>query len=325
MTSANEEESKKSLKLSRPGRLELKKTVDAGQVRQSFPHGRSKAVSVEVKRKRTFAPGAGGRMTEVTADALGLSETVPHEDATADERLALHHLTAGERAARLRALEDAQKHEELRKALDAELRRQAEEESLRQAAEEEARRQQEEERARLEADARSQQTEIAPSDGKDAAAEAAAAKPATTAPAKSGKAALKAVEEIAVTEDDDDAPAKAKRPGGKLSPAKPVAAVRRGEPRRRAGKMTIVQALDDTNEERIRSLASVRRAREKEKQRAQALRTEGQKVIRDVVIPETITVQELANRMAERGGDVIKALMKMNVMATINQPLDADT
>jgi translation initiation factor IF-2 len=89
--------------------------------------------------------------------------------------------------------------------------------------------------------------------------------------------------------------------------------------------MTIVQALDDVDEERIRSLASVRRAREKEKQRAQALRTEGLKVIRDVVIPETITVQELANRMAERGGDVIKALMKMGVMATINQPIDADT
>ncbi len=326
MTSANEEESKKSLKLSRPGRLELKKTVDAGQVRQSFPHGRSKTVSVEVKRKRTFAPGAGGRMTEVTADALGISEAVPHEDVSAEERLALHHLTAGERAARLRALEDAQRHEELRRALDAELRRQAEEESLRQAAEEEARRQQEEERARGEADARAKLTEIAPTDSKGAAAEAAApvAKPATAA-ARPGKAAPKAVEEMAVIEEEEEAPARAKRPGGKLSTAKPVAAVRRGEPRRRAGKMTIVQALDDTNEERIRSLASVRRAREKEKQRAQALRTEGQKVIRDVVIPETITVQELANRMAERGGDVIKALMKMGVMATINQPLDADS
>src|SRR5262245_20843336 len=326
MTSANEEESKKSLKLSRPGRLELKKTVDAGQVRQSFPHGRSKAVSVEVKRKRTFAPGAGGRM-EVITEPLIPSEVVLHEDATAEERLALHHLTAGERAARLRALEDAQKHEELRKALDAELRKQAEEESLRQAAEEEARRRQEEERAKAEAEARSKQGETPAADGKDAAAEAAtsAAAPATATPARTGKAALKTVEEIAVTEDDDDAPAKAKRPGGKLSPAKPVTAVRRGEPRRRASKMTIVQALDDTSEERIRSLASVRRAREKEKQRAQALRTEGQKVIRDVVIPETITVQELANRMAERGADVIKVLMKMGVMATINQPLDADT
>jgi translation initiation factor IF-2 len=75
----------------------------------------------------------------------------------------------------------------------------------------------------------------------------------------------------------------------------------------------------------MRSLASVRRAREREKQRAQQMRNEGQKVIRDVVIPETITVQELSNRMAERGADVIKALMKMGIMATINQSLDADT
>jgi translation initiation factor IF-2 len=75
----------------------------------------------------------------------------------------------------------------------------------------------------------------------------------------------------------------------------------------------------------MRSLASVRRAREKEKQRAQQMRSEGQKVIRDVIVPEAITVQELANRMAERGADVIKALMKMGIMANINQTLDPDT
>jgi translation initiation factor IF-2 len=58
---------KKPLSLKRPGRLELRKTVDAGQVRQSFSHGRSKAVTVEVKRKRTFKPGQGEGMTEVKA------------------------------------------------------------------------------------------------------------------------------------------------------------------------------------------------------------------------------------------------------------------
>ena len=322
MTSTSEEESKKPLQLSRPGRLELKKTVDAGQVRQSFPHGRSKTVAVEVKRKRTFAPGAGGRMTEVTAEAA-LGELAAHEDLGAEERAALHHLTAGERAARLRALEDAKRDEEQRRVLDAELQKQAEEEAKRQQEQDALR--QEEERLKAEAEARAKLTE-APADtgGQPADAAAPAAKPEVGAPLRPGKTA-KAVEEIAAVEDEEETPARAKRPGGKLSTAKPVTAVRRGEPRRRAGKITIVQALDDSNEERIRSLASVRRAREKEKQRAQVLRTEGQKVIRDVVVPETITVQELANRMAERGGDVIKALMKMGVMATINQPLDADT
>jgi translation initiation factor IF-2 len=323
MTSTNEEEAKKSLKLSRPGRLELKKTVDAGQVRQSFPHGRSKAVAVEVKRKRTFAPGAGGRMTEVTADAA-LGELAVHEDLGPEERAALHHLTAGERAARLRALEDAKRDEEQRRALDAELQKQAEEEARRRQ-EEEARRKEEEERAKAEAEMRAKAIEAAPAAEQPADAADVATKSATATPLRPGKAAAKAVEEIAAVEDEEEAPARAKRPGGKLSAAKPVTAVRRGEPRRRAGKITIVQALDDSNEERIRSLASVRRAREKEKQRAQVLRTEGQKVIRDVIVPETITVQELANRMAERGADVIKVLMKMGVMATINQPLDADT
>ncbi|HTO80679.1 MAG TPA: translation initiation factor IF-2 [Methylomirabilota bacterium] len=322
MTSTTEEP-KKSLTLSRPGRLELKKTVDAGQVRQSFPHGRTKAVTVEVKRKRTFEAGAGGRMTEVT-EAAAAAEALIHADITADER-ALHHLTPAERSARLRALEDARRDEEYRRALDAELRRQAEEDERQRAAAEALR--QEEEASKVAAEvvqARAPDSaEVAvPPPGKDGPADGAATD-ATTPAARPGKGAAKPVEEM--VPDEEDSPVKAKRPGGKLSTAKPVTAVRRGEPRRRAGKMTIVQALDDSTDERTRSLASVRRAREKEKQRALAMRSEGQKVIRDVVIPETITVQELANRMAERGADVIKALMKNGVMATINQPLDADT
>src|SRR5215468_11549793 len=95
--------------------------------------------------------------------------------------------------------------------------------------------------------------------------------------------------------------------------------------RRRTGKMTVTRALSDEEGERMRSLASVRRARERERQRLHLGEPEQVKVVREVVIPETITVQELANRMAERSADVIKALMKNGVMATINQPLDADT
>ncbi len=325
MTSTNEQEpteqeAPKPLKLSRPGRLELRKTVDAGQVRQSFPHGRTKTVAVEVKKKRTFAPGAGGRMTEVTVDPqTGAAEAAlggGSADMTAEERVAqLHHLTAGERATRLRALEDARRDEELRRAMDAEIRRQAEEEALLRA-EEDARR----------AETQAKETTGPRARGIDEPAplEMPSATDAAVAP-RPGKPAGKHAVETPVVEEDDETPARAKRPGGKLSPAKPVTAPRRGEPRRRAGKMTVVQALDDTDEGRIRSLASVRRQREKEKQRAQELRSEGQKVIRDVVIPETITVQELANRMAVRGADVIKSLMKMGIMATINQALDADT
>jgi translation initiation factor IF-2 len=75
-TTTSKDDKKKPLKLNRPGRLELRKTVETGQVRQSFSHGRSKAVTVEVKRKRTFAPGEGGRMTEVMVEAESDDPTV---------------------------------------------------------------------------------------------------------------------------------------------------------------------------------------------------------------------------------------------------------
>ena len=91
---------------------------------------------------------------------------------------------------------------------------------------------------------------------------------------------------------------------------------------RRARKMTVSQALNE--EERQRSLASVRRAREREKRSAEepaALK----KIVREVTIPEAITVQELASRMAVRGAEVVKVLMKMGLMATINEVLEADT
>ncbi|MBM3600670.1 MAG: translation initiation factor IF-2, partial [Alphaproteobacteria bacterium] len=143
------------------------------------------------------------------------------------------------------------------------------------------------------------------------------AKPTTlpVAPPK-GRAAIE-------EEEEEDSAGRAKRPGHVPAKRPAPTSARRGEPRRRAGKLTISQAL--TDEERVRSLASVRRAREKEKQRLQSARAEATKVIREVVIPENITVQELANRMAERGADVIKSLMRMGVMATINQVIDADT
>ncbi len=316
------ETEKKPLKLTRPGRLEIKKTIDAGQVRQSFPHGRSKTVSVEVKKKRTFAPNEGGRMTEVTADA-----TVPPEEILAIENAieALHapHLTADERANRIKVLEDAKKDEERRRALEVENRRKAEEEAVKRQAEEAEERRQADERARIEAEARSKLDATAPkskADGAKAPGAKTAEAPAVLRPGKPGSRGA----EVAVEEEEEE-PARAKR-AGKLTAAKPVPAPRRLEPRRAGRKVTISEALGDSDEERSRSLASVRRAREKEKQRALEMRADGQqlKVVRDVTVPETITVQDLANRMAERSGDVIKTLMKMGVMATINQVIDAD-
>lgn len=305
MAETTEKDKGKPLKLARPGKLELKKTVETGQVRQSFSHGRSKMVTVEVRKKRTYAPDAGGRMQEVK-DLPELVDVPETEAASADVSAAqarlqhAGHLTEEEKAARARALVDAQKRGDEPEvpplaapfapvvqveALDDEEKRRLADEETRRQTEEEGRRREEQ--------------------GKTVAA-AAVAK-------------LQAHEED--EEDDEKSRAKrALRPDAK----RPTPGARRGEPRRRAGKLTIAEALGD-GEERVRSLASVKRAREREKQKLRQQLTEGQKIVRDVVIPETITVQELSNRMAERGAAVIKSLMNMGVMATINQVIDADT
>lgn len=96
--------------------------------------------------------------------------------------------------------------------------------------------------------------------------------------------------------------------------------------RRNSGKMTVTQVLNqDYERDRSMSLAAQKRARDKARKAAMGPKEPAQKLYREVVIPEYITVQELANRMTERGPDVIKALMKNGIMATINQTIDADT
>ena len=293
----------KKLGLSRPGKLELKKTVKTGQVRQSFSHGRSKMVTVEVRKKRTFAPDAGGHMTEVTGELeqqvkeqtlevfkTPISETVEQAVAPSGGP----SLTVEEKAARARALEDAKKTEgaALPEPAPSETDDAPEDEKAKRAEKEKARLADEKEEHRREEQAK-------------AAAAVAAAK-------------------LEALEGDDEGESKGRAKRGPSREGRRPPQIRRTEHRRRSGKLTIAEALGD-NEERTRSLASIKRAREKEKQQQQQLLSEGQKVIREVVIPEFITVQELSNRMAERAADVIKALMKMDVMATINQTIDADT
>jgi translation initiation factor IF-2 len=326
--SENKEETKGTdkkapLSLRRPGTLEIKKTVEGGQVRQSFSHGRSKVVAVEVRKKRSYALDSGGKMAAVKpgAEAPEGQKAVP-TDADSEEaststvaRVAGATLTTEEKAVRARALEDAQKaadqaeldpakhpldeaedEEKRREAAAAEEARATEEAERLQAAEGEARRQADEEARRREERAK-------------AAAAVAAAK-------------LKAVE--GEGEEAEGAP-RGRHPGRPEQRRPAPAAARRGQQRRRSGKLTISEALGD-RDERTRSLASVKRAREREKQKFQLSDSgESQKIFHEVIVPETITVQELANRMAERGAAVIKSLMTMGVMATVNQTIDADT
>ena len=114
----------------------------------------------------------------------------------------------------------------------------------------------------------------------------------------------------------------AKRP----EPAKPERAKRGDDNRRQSGKLTVTRALADDDSARARSLAALKRAREKERRAHYSGGGQPrEKQSRDVIVPESITVQELANRMAEKGADLVKALFKMGTAVTLNQPIDQDT
>ncbi|PWC31619.1 translation initiation factor IF-2 [Azospirillum sp. TSO22-1] len=388
MTDSNDQDHKKVLHLnaggttSGKGKLELKKPVD-GTVRQSFSHGRTKTVTVEVKRKRTVEKGAVPGIADGGAAARQAAQGMPMRGGPGGGRPggrnvmggAVRQLTKEEREARERALRGAIIEAEQRRyepeeiyeepeaavteapapepvvdepeILDAETLRQRELEELRgiqeaerQVAEEAERRRKEEEARRKEAEEARRAAEAPAARrtddrGVQGARMAPAARPpaSTTSEAPSARPPIGGLPPARVDEEEDDGGRSRGRPGGgNKGPAKAPAAPARkpggaapGADRRRGGaKMTVSQALSDDGGDRTRSLAAVRRAREKERLR-QLSRQETQKVTRDVVLPEVITVQELANRMAERGADVIKALMRMGVMANINQTIDADT
>jgi len=351
MSGTNDQDTGKGGRLSlRPaGRLELGRTVDAGSVRQSFSHGRSKVVQVEVRKKRAGAPApaaptqGGGSGTPARGPSGG----------GRGQQAPTRALTQNEQAARQRALVEQQREAARREAE----RREQEKISILSAAEE-ARRREEEERKAAEEEARRKEEEEAQQKAEEEArkaaeatvtAQAAVAKATTPsarapaqrasedqprrAPAQPPRPGATPSETLRLRpgtragEDDEEA-RPARRPGAGAPPRKPpvVAPKKTGEDRRRAGRID-VQAAIEGEDERVRSLASVRRQRERERRQAELerLRSDQVKVVRDVILPDSITVQELANRMAARGGDVIKALMKLGVMATITQTLDADT
>ena len=319
---SDEKEEKKGVLKARPGRLELKKTVNAGQVRQSFSHGRTKSVSVEVRRKRTFTAGTGGSMEEVKRQAAdkavkkaSTAEKVKSPDPeTSDEQVSrspavLRTLTEQEAAARARALEgartdDTSSNKILERTVEgAEARRAAAKEADEARKAEEERRQEEDTRKLEEAQAAKRAAEQAEKLKERMAARKSLVDPAT----------------IELEEKEQEG--RSKRSAARPTEKRPTP--RRQEPRRRSGKLTVAQALND--DERVRSLASVRRARERERRNLRTQPQEAVKIVREVVVPETITVQELANRMTERGVEVIRSLMKLGVMATLQQTIDADT
>ena len=343
MSDTNDTETKGRLSLRPAGRAEVGRTVDAGSVRQSFSHGRSKVVQVEVRKKRSPSPGAPAPASTAPSPAVpttpGVPGAPPRPTPPSRPGPTGRALTANEIAVRQRVLaenqRDAAKREQERREQEKisilsaaeEARRREEdakraaEEAARKAAEEEARARAEE-AARLAAEAAAAAPVVVAAAATQTGQEPAVRAPKPAPPAPNETLRLKPSR----PSEDDEAPRR--RPGIVLPGRKPGVPVvkKAGDDRRRAGRID-VQAAIEGEDEKSRSLASVRRQRERERRQAELemLRSDQMKVVRDVVLPETITVQELAARMAARMPDVIKSLMKMGVMATPAQVLDADT
>jgi len=273
---------------------------DRSHVRQSFSHGRSKSVVVEKKRKRVVVPkpgaasaAGGAAQSKPSAAGAGSKRPAGITDAEMDRRL------AALKAAKEREVEDAAK-----RAVEE---RKREEEREERRAEKEAKEREEQEREeRLRAKAEEEKRALE-------AAKAPAVDPAEATPVPAGDETRAA----------RPAPTK-KAPERREEPRKQQRAPK-SDDRRRSGKLTINQALTGGQGGRQRSMAAMKRAQERERRKAMGDSGEREKVIRDVQIPEAITVQELANRMAERVAAVVKSLMQNGIMATQNQTIDADT
>jgi translation initiation factor IF-2 len=307
--------------------LTLKRSgVEQGVVRQSFSHGRSKAVVVEKVKRRAAGPGDAKPEPVISAERAApkrAAATTAKSPATAPAPAAaapspaaapiapkasgvvLRTLTEEERSARAHALADSRLREaEERKIAEEEARirysREEAERADRAAAE--ARKLNEEVRRKHDEETKRKADEVAKKRfGTDA----------TTTTKPGARPALEA--------DDDEAP-RARRGGVAARPAPAPKAPRVGEKRR--GRLTVVTALS-ADEVRERSVASFRRRNQRMTGHRDSEPKE--KLVREVTIPETITIQELANRMAERAVDVIRILMQQGHMAKITDTIDADT
>ncbi|MCF1505073.1 translation initiation factor IF-2 [Afifella sp. H1R] len=323
------------------GRKTLSLRRDTDTVRQSFSGGRSKAVVVEKKRRRHGGgdrPDAPETPIQTTTRPTQAAKAPPppptppvrEQQQRGRTGLVLKSLTEDERDARAQALADARVREaEERRQAEIEAARRAEEEKrLAQEREEAARRQAEEDKRRAaetEARRRSEEAtgkhEATPAAGDQAAAPAATTS-APAATAKAAKAAPAAAGGAAGNADEAPKEIRAVQRPKRPEVAKPAKKTTGGGDRRR-GRLTVTNALEDGDRER--SLASIRRKREKEKRQQSGFSPSNEKIARDVTIPEAISVQDLANRMAERAVDVIRLLMKSGTMVKITDILDADT
>jgi translation initiation factor IF-2 len=308
--------------------LTLKPRVETGTVRQSFSHGRTKQVVVEKRGKRRGvgdAPDAAHAPEPVVAKIPAKSVlTRPAAPAPrSNSGVVLRTLTEDERSARASALADAKVRDvEERRLAEEEAKRRNSKEGIEQAereaaearrkAEEDRHRQDEEAKRKAEAEAKKRFGEAEAKEAKAATTTARAALPSARAPGVAADGS-----------DEDEGPRQIRRgPGGVARPAAPPKTTAKPAPAKQRGRLTLVTALN-ADDVRERSIASFRRRTQRLK--GHASNEPKEKLIREVTIPEAITIQELANRMAERAVDVIRLLMKQGQMVKITDVIDADT
>ena len=318
--------------------LSLKPRVETGTVRQSFSHGRSKQVVVEKRGKRRL-PGEAGAPAEAPAPEP-VAKAAPAAKPAAGGRPAapaaprsgsgvvLRTLTEDERSARASALADAKvREEEERRIAEEEAKRRASREGIEQAEREaaEARRKAEDERHRHEEEAKRKAEQEAKRRFGEAEAAAAKPAPATAKPATTTVRTPPSVKApgIAVEAEEDEGPRQIRRgPGGAIRPAVPPKTTHKPGPQKQRGRLTLTTALN-ADDVRERSIASFRRRTQRLK--GHAANEPKEKLIREVTIPEAITIQELANRMSERAVEIIRMLMKQGAIHKITDVIDADT
>ena len=310
--SETKETADKTLSVAPRKPLSLKRTVDAGHVRQSFSHGRSKSVVVEKKKKRTISsPGE----TDETGSAPAQAEHAGGDTLPGG-------LSTDEMDARRRALEIAKRDAEEREREAAERAREEAERVKVATSLQEA--------APASAEAAPAQTSAAPAPPPALAPEPVVAKPTPVKgpvvvlpSADKPKTDARRAEPVSKRKLDVEAEVEDDARGKKKGVKVTKSPVRVGEERRERGKLTINNAFDEA--QRQRSLASLRRKRERERLRQAGVQQPRDKVMQKVIIPEVITIQELANRMTERAVDVIRFLMNQGAMHKINDVIDADT
>jgi translation initiation factor IF-2 len=303
-------------KLGVAGKLTLRPRTETGVVRQSFSHGRSKQVVVEKVKRRSIGGGAEAKAEPAAAEApkkratakAGATAAAPAPaaaEAPKPSGVVLRTLTEEERTARAHALADSRLREaEERKIAEEEARRRQSREvvdrSEREAAD--VRKREEEDRRKHDEEAKRKADDLAKKRFGEEEAK------------RAGPAAR-----LVLATAEEEAP-RARRGAGRPA-ATPRPAPRAGAMKQR-GRLTVINALS-ADEIRERSVASFRRRTQRLKGHAGDEPKE--KLVREVIIPEAITIQELANRMTERAVDVIRLLMKQGQMATINDVIDADT